>query len=313
MRRGHELLTNPGRHFATAKKGIDKVMAQRRSSTQPAEDIGSEPIEIADAAMPDTAIQWAGDDDTLLGELLRSHGFAARLAARLIDLAAAPTHAKRAVDRLAIALGAQFNFFALEEAWQQPILLCGLPGAGTSTLATKLAARFEDSEVLVIAAGAHDAAKTATLADDLEALDLPLTCAPDAAALNGAVAQAAGRKVIIDIACRAPLDRAEIQAFIEAAGAAGILAISAEATTAEAMSAARDAAATGIARMIVTRLDAARYLGAALSAADAAKLALVSASVTPHFGFGLRAFTPENLARRLMAAGHPERWRAAPL
>ncbi len=92
-----------------------------------------------------------------------------------------------------------------------------------------------------------------------------------------------------------------------------MLAISAEAAGAEAMGAAKAAAAIGITRTIVTRLDVGRYLGAALSAADAAKLALVSASVTPHFGFGLRAFTPENLARRLMAAAHPERWRAAPL
>jgi signal recognition particle GTPase len=210
-------------------------------------------------------------------------------------------------------LGAQFNFFPLAEAWQQPILLCGLPGAGTSTLAARLAARFDDSEVLVISAGAHDAADAALLAENLEALDLPLTRVADAAALGRAVAAAAGRKVIIDTAARAPLDRACLTEFLAAAGAAGMLAVSAESTPAEAMSAAEAAIAVGIARVMVTRLDVARYLGAALSAADAMKLALVSATITPHFGFGLRAFTPENLARRLMSAGHPERWRVAPL
>src|SRR6185437_2916878 len=108
------------------------------------------------------------------------------------------------------------------------ILLCGFPGAGTSTLAIKLAARFDDGEVLVIAAGAHDAAKTAAMADDLDALDLPLTCAPDAAALRRAVAGAAGRKIIIDAAGRAPLDRGNVREFMIAAGAAGMLVISAE-------------------------------------------------------------------------------------
>jgi flagellar biosynthesis GTPase FlhF len=98
-----------------------------------------------------------------------------------------------------------------------------------------------------------------------------------------------------------------------ASGAAGMLTISAESTLVEAMSAAEAAAAMGIARTIITRLDVARYLGAALSAADATKLSLVSASITPHFGFGLRAVTPENLARRLMSADHAERWRVAPL
>lgn len=292
-------------------------MAQRRNSAQPADDVGSEKIETVEtvgaAAAPMPDIDWAGDDGSSLAELLGSHGFAGKLAARLIELASAPTHVKRPVDRLAIALGAQFNFFALDEAWQQPILLCGLPGAGTSTLATKLAARFDASEVLVISAGAHDAEKTALLAENLEALDLPLTRAADAAALHRAVGGASGRKVIIDVAGRTPLDRAQVKEFMTAANAAGMLAISAESPLAEAKSAAEAAGAIGIARLVVTRLDAGRYLGAALSAADATKLALVSASVTPHFGFGLRAFTPENLARRLMSGGHPERWRVAPL
>jgi signal recognition particle GTPase len=290
-------------------------MVQRRSSTQPAEDIGNETIEAAAitvAAAPAASVGWAGDDDAQLGELLGSHGFAAKLTARLIELANAPTHVKRPVDRLAIALGAQFNFFALEEARQQPILLCGLPGAGTSTLATKLAARYDDSEVLVISAGAHAAEKTALLAENLEALDLPLTHAADAAALGRAVGEAAGRKVIIDVAARSPFDRAQVKEFI-AAGAAGMLAISAESTIEDATSVAKAASEIGVARMIVTGLDVGRYLGAALSAADATKLALVSASITPHFGFGLRAFTPENLARRLMSGGHAERWRVAPI
>lgn len=291
-------------------------MAQGRSSAQPAEDIGSEKIDMpVSAVAPALALEseWAGDDDSSLTALLDSQGFANKLTTRLVELAGAPTHVRRPVDRLAIALGAQFNFFPLAEAWQQPLLLCGLPGAGTSTLAARLAARFDDSEVLVISAGAHDAEKTALLAENLEALDLPLTRAADAAALGRAVAAAAGRKVIIDVAGRAPLASAPLKEFIAASGGAGMLAISAESTPAEAMSAARAAEAAGIARMIVTSLDVARYLGAALSAAEATKLALVCATITPHFGFGLRAFTPENLARRLMSAGHAERWRVAPL
>jgi signal recognition particle GTPase len=289
-------------------------MVQRQSSTQLAEDIGNETIETAAVAVAPgraAAAEWASDDE--LGELLNSHGFAPKLIFRLVELASAPTHVKRPVDRLAIALGAQFNFFALEEAWQQPILLCGLPDAGTSTLATKLAARYDDSEVMVISAGAHDAAKTALLVENLEVLDLPLTQVADAAALGRAVGQAAGRKVIIDVAAKSSFDRAQVKEFIAAAGAAGMLTISAESTIADTTNAAQAASDIGVARMIVTGLDVGRYLGAALSAADVTKLALVSASVTPHFGFGLRAFTPENLARRLMSGGHPERWRVAPI
>jgi signal recognition particle GTPase len=292
-------------------------MAQRRNSAQPADDIGGEKIETAATAVataaPAPSIAWPVDDDSSLAELLAEHGVTGKLTARLIELASAPTHAKRPVDRLAIALGAQFNFFALEEAWQQPILLCGLPGAGVSTLAAKLAAHFDDSEVRVIAAGAQDEAKTALLADNLDALYLPLTRAADAAALRRAVAGAAGRKIIIDVAARAPFDAAQVKEFIAASGAAGMLVISAESAIEDAMAVAEAASDIGVARMIMTGLDAGRYLGAALSVADATKLALVSASITPHFGFGLRAITPENLARRLMSGGHPERWRVAPI
>jgi hypothetical protein len=40
----------------------------------------------------------------------------------------------------------------------------------------------------------------------------------------------------------------------------------------------------------------------------------VAGSITPNFAFGLRNFTPENLARRLASAAmRVERWRAAPL
>jgi flagellar biosynthesis GTPase FlhF len=297
-------------------------MASHRSSSQAAEDIGGEISEVAAAngviagiaSVPVATPEWPGDDETLLGEMLRSHGFADKLVERLVELATAPTHVKRPVDRLAIALGAQFNFFALDDAWQAPILLCGLPGAGMSTLAAKLAARYDDGEILVISAGAHDGDKIALLADCLEVLDLPLTCAADAAALRHAVAGAAGRKVLIDAGGQAPLDGKRINEFVHAADASGILVMSGETSGADAMAAAKAASAVGIGRMIVTNFDVARYLGAALTAADTAKLALVGASVTPHFGFGMRTLTPENLARRLIdAALHAERWRVTPL
>ena len=297
-------------------------MASQRTLTQTAEDIAPDRsdaaaivrAEIAPLQEQPAIRDWQGDDDALLGEMLRSHGFGEKLALRLVELATAPTHVKRAVDRLAIAIGAQFNFFALEDAWQTPILLCGLPGAGTSTLTAKLAARYDDHEILVVSAGTHPSEKTAQLAECLEVLDLPLTRAADAAALKRAVATAAGRKVIVDAGSNAPLDSAKIAELIAAAGAAGMLVMSAETPAAETMAAAKAVHAVGVGRMIITHLDAGRYLGAALTAADSAKLALVGASVTPHFGFGMRALTPENLARRLIdAALHSERWQITPL
>lgn len=269
---------------------------------------------IAARTAPSSTVAWSSEDATVLAEILEIHGIGTELGARLVALASAPDHARRPVDRLAIALGAHFNFFALEEAWQMPILLCGLPGAGTSTLAAKLATRFDESEVMVIGAGAHDAAEAAAFGECLEALDLPLIDARDATTLARVVAEAGGRKVIIDLAPETPLDGRRLREFASAASASGILVMSGECAAAEARAVATTASAVGIDRMVLTRLDVARYLGPALAAADTAKLALLGASVTPHFGFGFRALTPENLARRLISAAlYTERWRAAPL
>ena len=257
------------------------------------------------------------DDSTLLTEALQAHGVSNKLIEKLISFAIAPTHTKRPIDRLTIALGAHFNFLPLDDILQAPVLLFGAPGAGVTTLAAKLAARYDESQVLVISAGGKDAAATMQLEEYLEVLDLPLAVAEDAATLKKIVAGASGRKVIIDAACGAPFDQSktkEIQSLIDAAGARGVMVLSAEAETDDAIAGAEAASSLGARGIVVTRIDTGRYLGPALMAADSARLALIGASVTEHFAFGLRALTPENLSRRLMSsATHAERWRAAPL
>ena len=254
------------------------------------------------------------DDRGFLTEVFRSHALPAALAERLLDLAMAPAHAPRPVDRLAIALASHFNFLALEEVLRAPVLLYGSPGSGVSTLAAKLAARFDEREVLVIAAGAHD---TKQLADDLKVLDLPLTLAADAIALRKAMGSADGRLVIIDGGTGTLADAAfkrRVHEFREATGAEGLLALAADAGSDEAAAQAAAAERLGTRRLIITKLDTVRSPGAVLAAADLGKLALVAGSIAPSYAFGMRNLTPENLARRLPgSAMRAERWRAAPL
>ena len=255
-----------------------------------------------------------GDDRSFLTEVFRSHTLPAALAERLLELAMAPAHAPRPVDRLAIALASHFNFLALDEVLRAPVMLYGLPGTGVSTLAAKLAARFDEREVLVIAAGARD---TMQLADDLDVLGLALAVAADAAALRKAVGAANGRIVIIDAGTGTLADAAfkrRMHEFREAAGAEGVLALAADAGGDEAAAQAAAAERLGTRRLIITKLDTVRSLGAALTAANLGKLALVAGSIAPNFAFGMRNFTPENLARRLAGSAlRAERWRAAPL
>ena len=260
---------------------------------------------------------WPTDETGILTEVLRCHGLPTALIDQLIGVATAPQHAARMVDRLAVALAAHFHFLPLEEALQAPMLLYGVPGSGVSTLAAKLAARFDERQILVVSTGGRAADDLEQLEEYLEVLDLPLAVAADVKSLKLTVAGADGRKVIIDTACGSPTDAAsadQIRKFTEAAGAESVLVIAANAAAEEAAALGRAAAHIGTRRMIITQIDTERFIGAALIAADAGKLALVAARVTPHFAFGLRTLTPENLARRLMSAVlRSERWRIAPL
>jgi flagellar biosynthesis protein FlhF len=305
-------------------------MAFRRSSSRLADpssagaasasahNMDPRPQSARPAGDPSTAIrEWPSDEKGFLTEVFRSHALPASLIERLLGYAMAPAHAPRPVDRLAIALAAHFNFLPVEDALRAPILLYGLPGAGVTTLAAKLAARFDERQVLVIATEASGAGATAQLEEYLEVLGLPLAVASDAAALRSTVASADGRMVIIDGGSVTPGDAASakrIGGLIDAARAQGMLVLPADAGSDEAATEASAAAQLGTRRMIVTKLDTVRYLGSALVAADIGKLALVGASITPQYAFGLRNLTPENLARRLTASAlRAERWRAAPL
>jgi len=259
--------------------------------------------------------EWPGEESAFLAEVLRSHGFNKTLVDALLNIAMAPANAPRLVDRLAVALAGRFHFLPLEDALRTPVLLYGAPGAGTSTLAAKVAARFDEDGILVISAGNRGGA-TAQLEENLEVLGVKLTLAPDARAVRSAVAHANGRAVIIDAGCGAPTEAAaakQIRALSEAAQAEPALVLSAESPNDQAIALARAASRIGTRRLILTRLDTSRYLGTPLHAADEGQLALVAASVTPHFAFGLRVLAPENLARRILSAAlRAERWRVAP-
>jgi flagellar biosynthesis GTPase FlhF len=293
-------------------------MAMSHRSFSPAENDSAEPNEAAAFSVASAPIaapnlrdqgrggrEWSSDDAELLGEVLRSNGLSEKLVERLLALAAAPVHVKRVVDRLAVALGAHFHFLPIEEALREPMLLHGAPGSGISTVAAKLAARFEENQILVVSAGTREPAASAQLEEHLEILGLPLVAAPDAKSLNSILAKTKDRTIVIDSGAVSPETVPSTQRM---------LVLSAESSIEDATAAANAAAAAGTRRMIVTRLDTSHYLGAVLTAADVGKLALVAASITPHFAFGLRALSPENLARRLMSATvNVDRWRVVPL
>lgn len=263
-----------------------------------------------DPGMPERG--WPADDVAFIGQVLRAQHTPEPLIGRLAA-AAGPT--LRLLDRLAASLGAVLRFMPLDDALRHSaLLLLGPPGAGKTTLAAKLAARLGERHVLVISTDTARAGGVAQLEEYMNVLGLPVAVAENVAALRHTVAGASGRTVIIDtagVALDDPDGAKDLRDLIEATGAEPVLVLPADSAAVEATTVAIAAAALGARMLIVTRLDLVRRIGGALAGADAGKLAFIGASVTPHFAFGLRAFTPEMLARRLLlGALHAERWRA---
>lgn len=263
-----------------------------------------------DPGMPERG--WPTDDVAFIGQVLRAQHTPEPLIERL-TAAAGPM--PRLLDRLADSLGAVLRFMPLDDALRRSaLLLLGPPGAGKTALAAKLAARLGERHVLVVSTDTARAGGVAQLEEYMDVLGLPVAVAENVAALRHAAAGASSRTVIIDTAGVA-LDDPEgadgLREIIEATDAEPVLVLPADTAAAEATTIAMAAAQLGARMLIVTRLDLVRRIGGALAGADAGKLAFIGASVTPHFAFGLRAFTPEVLARRLLTGAlHEERWQA---
>ncbi len=237
---------------------------------------------------------------------LAFHGAPLALAERL--LAAAETAFGE--DPFAMALDAEFLFAPLADAPQgKPLMLVGPPGMGKTVSTAKLAARA------VMAGGTAGVVtmdtKRAGGVDQLEALTrllgLNLVLADAPADLPDAVGTCPlAAPIIIDTAGTNPFNDSEMEQLgesITVSGADAVLVLSAGGDAMESAEIAQAFAGVGATRLLVTRIDMARRLGAMLAAADAAKLRFCDVSVTPHVADGLSAITPTALARLLIPNG----------
>ena len=185
-------------------------------------------------------------------------------------------------------------------------MLIGPPGAGKTTGVTKLATRaaLKKQGINVITTDIKRAGGIEQLETFTQILGIDLHIAQDPGALKDVVGvEGSNALTYIDSAGTNPFDEQELailRSFIEASGAEPVLVLSAGGDPRE-MEEIGDAFATvGASRLLITRLDMARRLGGALSAADRVHLKLSNVSVAPKVTEGLYPINPVSLARLMM-------------
>jgi len=229
-------------------------------------------------------------------DALRFHNAPPRFAHRLIERKVRQADSFHLLES---GLKALLKFSPLPPAGRCRLMLVGPPAAGKTTLIGKLAARGTPPIARVLTTdierpgGVEQLAEfLAVLGIDPEKIDLT---APD-------IALPTTGPLLIDTAGLDAADTAGFAALGRLAAAAGaepVLVIPAILDAGEARLFAESALAIGAKRVIVTRLDIARRLGALLTAADAG-LAIAGGSITQHFAFGLKPLSASVLTNHIL-------------
>lgn len=241
-----------------------------------------------------------------IAQALEFHRVPAALAERLTHQAATVLM-ENPHQALAAALRLRFPAQPLTERKPtRPIMLVGLPGAGkTATLAKLLArARLRDWPAIAITCDVVKAGAIEQLGTYTKALQVPAYRAKDAATLKRAVEQAPpGAFVIIDTVGCNPLDRsdlAHVSDLAETVKAEMVLVMAAGGCPVESGELGQLFAEAGAARLIPTRIDAARRYGGILAAAETGRLSLAEFGVSPEIATGLEIAGAERLADWLL-------------
>jgi flagellar biosynthesis protein FlhF len=252
------------------------------------------------------AIDMGDRDAAAMAEALRPHGFTDALIAEIVA-AARSAEIDDDLFRLEQGLAATFDFAPLALSPMTPVMLVGPTGAGKTSCSAKLAAtainRGQSAFIMTADVGRAGAIDQIKAYGDALGADYYITETPVD------VSQALRSKrptgaVILDtpgISPYDPGDFAALKSFQEATRGEVVIVLPASGDVEEYKDWTAAFREFGARRIIVTKFDAARRVGAALAAAHTAGLILSQFSQSPFISEGLVDASPEFLARRLLA------------
>lgn len=251
----------------------------------------------------------SGQDDPLhraWEQKLSRHGLTPRLIRALVDEAHDYGGRGSEVDQLSFALSRTLRFAPLNIMRDMPIMLIGQTGAGKTSSAAKLAAgaAAQGGRLAFISADVGRAGAIEQMQTYADALDTRFWTAEEPREVAQIMRQERPAEgIILDTPGVSPFASADVQAvraFREALGAEMILVIPASGDVSEHTDWVSAFADLGVRRCIITKFDASRRVGAAISACHQAGMALSYFSEAPFIADGLIEAQPDYLARRLL-------------
>ncbi len=257
------------------------------------------------------ATALSGKNTTPFAEKVRDaleyHGAPQRLVEKMVQAAMAvevgsPTMA------CATALEDHFDFAPLPERKSpRPFMLVGPPGSGKTITTSKLAARarLAGRPVGVITADTIRAGAIEQLQAFTSILEVELRQVRGPEGLSQAVNEMMNRYdlVFIDSPGLNPFSQHDmdyLKNLVNASDVEPILVLAAGGDAQEASDIGEAFGACGATRLLATRLDMTRRLGAILAAADAGQLMFSEVSLNPHVATGLCAVNPVSMARLIL-------------
>jgi flagellar biosynthesis protein FlhF len=259
----------------------------------------------------DIARALAGEDSTPFSESVREaltyHGVPPRLIEKMV-LTARSVEVGSPTMACAAALEDHFDFAPLpERKAPRPFMLVGPPGSGKTITVAKLAARarLAGRPVGVITTDTIRAGAVEQLTAFTKILEVEILQVRGPEALPQAVdsMMQSYDLVFIDSPGLNPFshhDMDYLKALTHSSDVETILVLAAGGDAGESSDIGEAFSACGATRILATRLDMTRRLGAILAAADAGQLMFSEVSLNPHVATGLCAINPVSMARMIL-------------